>query len=54
MTEKYDTQIDALITLHKGSARAAIESLLINREMLIKEVEYASRILGSAAARAGL
>jgi hypothetical protein len=40
--ENYDAEIDLVLAYHKGDVRAAIESLLKDREFLIKEVEYAS------------
>ncbi|QWK80219.1 hypothetical protein [Ochrobactrum sp. BTU1] len=40
--ENYDAEIDLVLAYHKGDVRGAIESLLKDREYLIKEVEYAS------------
>ncbi|MBC8719337.1 hypothetical protein [Ochrobactrum sp. Marseille-Q0166] len=40
--QNYDAEIDLILAYHKGDVRASIESLLKDREFLIKEVEYAA------------
>jgi len=40
--DNLDAEIDLVLAYHKGDVRAAIESLLKDREFLIKEVEYAT------------
>lgn len=36
----YDDEIELVLTYHKGDVRAAIESLLKDRDFLVKEIEY--------------
>ena len=40
--QNYESVIDLVLSYHKGDIRAAIESLLKDREFLIEEVEYAN------------
>ncbi|MFC7067370.1 hypothetical protein [Brucella rhizosphaerae] len=39
---EYDDEIELVLAYHKGDIRSAIESLLKDRDFLIKEIKYAS------------
>lgn len=39
---EYEDEIELVLAYHKGDVRAAIESLLKDRDFLVKEIEYAS------------
>lgn len=39
---EYDDEIELVLAYHKGDARAAIESLLKDRDFLVKEIAIAS------------
>ncbi|WP_273727332.1 CUE domain-containing protein [Brucella gallinifaecis] len=47
----YDDEIELVLAYHKGDVRAAIESLLKDRDFLIKEIEYASLAMSMGFAR---
>ncbi|WP_025089582.1 hypothetical protein [Brucella intermedia] len=48
---EYDDEIELVLAYHKGDARAAIESLLKDRDFLVKEIEYASLAMSMGFAR---
>lgn len=48
---EYDNEIDLVLTYHKGDVRAAITTLLKDRDFLIKEIEYASLTMSMGFAR---
>ncbi|KAB2681706.1 CUE domain-containing protein [Brucella tritici] len=48
--EYYD-EIELVLAYHKGDVRAAIESLLKDRDFLVKEIEYASLAMSMGFAR---
>nr|WP_278388388.1 hypothetical protein [Brucella intermedia] len=48
---EYEDEIDLVLNYHKGDARAAIESLLKDRDFLVKEIEYASLAMSMGFAR---
>ncbi len=39
---EYDDEIEMVLAYHKDDVRAAIKSLLKDRDFLVKEIEYAS------------
>ncbi|MEJ5019363.1 hypothetical protein WH297_06370 [Ochrobactrum vermis] len=48
---EYDDEIELVLTYHNGDARAAIETLLKDRDFLVKEIEYASMAMSMGFAR---
>ncbi|QNQ39434.1 hypothetical protein [Brucella intermedia] len=48
---EYDDEIELVLAYHKGDARAAIESLLKDRDFLVKEIECASLAMSMGFAR---
>ena len=48
---EYDNEIELVLTHHNGDARAAIETLLKDRDFLVKEIEYASMAMSMGFAR---
>lgn len=48
---KYDDEIELVMAYHKGDVRAAIATLLRDRDFLIKEIEYASLAMSMGFAR---
>lgn len=47
----YDDEIELVLTYHKGDVRAAIATLLRDRDFLIKKIEYASLAMSMGFAR---
>ena len=48
---EYDDEIEWVLAYHKGDVRAAIATLLKDRDFLIKEIEYASLAMSMGFAR---
>ncbi|GAA5542625.1 MULTISPECIES: hypothetical protein [Brucella/Ochrobactrum group] len=49
--EGYQDEIDLVLAFHDGDVRAAIETLLKDRDFLVKEIEYASLAMSMGFAR---
>jgi hypothetical protein len=48
---EYDDEIEMVLAYHKDDVRAAIKSLLKDRDFLVKEIEYASLAMSMGFAR---
>ncbi|MBJ6134972.1 hypothetical protein JAU75_19195 [Ochrobactrum sp. Q0168] len=48
---EYEDEIDLVLSYHDGDARAAIQTLLKDRDFLVKEIEYASLAMSMGFAR---